>query len=270
MEEGEDVLGGHGTGGFEFATLLAEEEFAVGIEDGDGRDAAIEGDIVFFGDVEIFVHLADVDVDDEEGFVESGSDLGAVEGFVENVTVKAPVAAEDEEDALVGGGGGVEGVGDFGVGIESGIVDLLIVEGLAKTGGSGTLDEDESPVISFLMPALDEGDEFFLGRCALLHGERELKNEEVDTGLRLALAEEFGGEVGEALGFQGGPEGKFVGERDGFVAESGDLGLGGSAVERGKGGGIAGEDRGAPLVERSESGRGLAGEESQRCENGEE
>jgi len=69
VEEGEDVFGGHGAGGFEFATLLAEEESAVGIEDGDGGDATVKRDAVLFGDVEIFVHLADVDVDDEEGFV---------------------------------------------------------------------------------------------------------------------------------------------------------------------------------------------------------
>ena len=62
-EEGDDVFGSHGAGGFEFATLLAEEEGAIRIKDGDGGDAAIERDVVFFGDVEVFIHSADVNVD---------------------------------------------------------------------------------------------------------------------------------------------------------------------------------------------------------------
>jgi len=66
IEEGEDILGRHGTGGFEFAAFLAKEELAVGVQDGDSGDAALERDIVFLGNIEILVHLADVDVRDKK------------------------------------------------------------------------------------------------------------------------------------------------------------------------------------------------------------
>jgi hypothetical protein len=93
--------------------LLAVEEFAVGIEDRDGRNTILNGNLVFFGDVEILVHLTDVDVGDEEGFAESGSDFGTVEGFVKDVAIETPVAPENEENAFVSGGGGAKNVSDF-------------------------------------------------------------------------------------------------------------------------------------------------------------
>ena len=250
VEEIEDVFGSHGASGFEFAAFLAEEELAVVIENGNGGNAAFEGNIVFLGDVEILVHLADVDVDNDEGFIEGGSDFGAVEGFVEDVAIEAPVAAEDDEDAFVAGRGRLEGVGNFGVGIERGIVDLLAVERLAETRGGGALHDDEGPVLGFLMPALDHGDEFFLRSGAGLEGKGDLEDEEMEIGLRLAFLEEVGGKTGESLGFEGGPEGEFVGERERLVVEAGDMGLGGLAVEGGESRGVSGEDGGTPLLER--------------------
>ena len=65
VEEGQDVFRGHGTGSFELAAFLAEEELAVGIDNGDGGNATFERNVVFLGDIEIFVHLADVDVNDD-------------------------------------------------------------------------------------------------------------------------------------------------------------------------------------------------------------
>jgi len=117
FEEGEDIFGGERAGGFEFATLLAEKEFAVGVEDGNGGDAAVERNVVFLCDVKILVHMADVDVNHFEGFVHGGSNFGAVQGLVENVAIEAPVPAEDDEDAFVGCGGGVESVSDLLVGV---------------------------------------------------------------------------------------------------------------------------------------------------------
>jgi len=66
VEESEDIIGRHGTGGFEFAAFLAEEELAVGVQDGDSGDATLERDIVFLGNIEILVHLPDVDVGDKK------------------------------------------------------------------------------------------------------------------------------------------------------------------------------------------------------------
>jgi hypothetical protein len=161
MEEVEDVFRGHGAGGLEFAPFLAEDELAVGVEDGDCWDAPIERDIVFLGDVEILVHFADVHVDDEEGPVKGGSDFRAVEGFVENVAVVAPVAAEDEEDALVGGRGGVDDLRDLGLGVDGGI-DFLVGNGLEQAAGGAASDEHELPGVASVEPALDDGNIIFL------------------------------------------------------------------------------------------------------------
>ena len=102
VEEGQDVFGGHGACGFEFAALLREEELAIGIEDSDSGDAAVEGDVILFGDVEITVHFADIDVNDEERFVERGSNFGGVESFIEDMAVEAPITAEDDKNTFVG------------------------------------------------------------------------------------------------------------------------------------------------------------------------
>jgi hypothetical protein len=56
-------------------------------------------------------------MNDEKRFVESGRDFRRVEGFVEHMAVEAPVAAEDDEDAFVSSGSGVDGFGDFFGGI---------------------------------------------------------------------------------------------------------------------------------------------------------
>jgi len=144
VKEGEDVFGGHGASGFEFTAPLAEEELAAGIEDGDGGDTAVERDFVFFGDVEILVHLSDVDMDDEERFVEGGSDFRAVEGFIENMAIETPVAAKDDENTLVGSGGGFDSFRDFLVGIDVGGIEIfLFVERLAETCGCGVLGTGE-------------------------------------------------------------------------------------------------------------------------------
>jgi hypothetical protein len=174
VQEGEDVFGGHGTSGFEFAAFLAKEELAVGLEDGDGGDAALERNVVFLGDVEIFVHLADVDVDYEEGLVEGGSDFRGVKRFVEDVTIKAPVATEDDQDAFVRSRRGAKGFGDFLIGVDALWINLLIFEGLAKTGGRGVLSADDVPLTVLTSPRLAHGNELPLGRGALLGGEGEL------------------------------------------------------------------------------------------------
>ena len=71
------------------------------VEDGERGDAFVDGDLVLFGDVDVVVHLADVDVDDDEVL---GEELGVgalVEVDVEDLAVAAPVATEVEDDALV-------------------------------------------------------------------------------------------------------------------------------------------------------------------------
>ena len=100
---------------------LREDDFAVVVEDGESRDA-VEVYAAAFGDVEVGVDAADVDVDLDEVF---GEEIGVgllVEVDVENLTVAAPVAAEIYKDTLVSASGfgdaGFEvfvGVGDGGI-----------------------------------------------------------------------------------------------------------------------------------------------------------
>ena len=169
-------MGGHGAGGFEFAAFLTEEKFAVGIEDSEGGNAAIEGDIVFFGEVEIFVLLADIDVHDEKRFVEGRSDFWAVEGLVENMTVEAPVGAKDEEDPLVGSCRGIKSFGDFPGGVGFGGVQVFRDQGLTEKSGGGTLRDTKKPLVALAEPSLGHGDVLFFETGAVFCGESELKH----------------------------------------------------------------------------------------------
>ena len=205
---------------------MAEEELAIGIEDGEGGYTAVERDIVFFGDVQIFVHLADVDMDDEERFVEGGSDFGAVEGFVENVTIEAPVAAKDDENALVGRGGRLESFGDFLVGVDARGIEIFLFEGLAEASGSGVLGNGEKPLVTLMEPTLGHGDVLFFEGGAVFCGEGELEKEDVETGLRIILLDELRGKIGEAFGFPGKPESELVLEGDGLFVWADKMRLG--------------------------------------------
>jgi hypothetical protein len=256
VQEIENVLGSHGAGGFEFAPRLAEEDLTVGIEHGDGGHTVFDGNVVFLGHVEILVHVADVDVDDDEGFVQCRGDLRAMKRFVQNMAIKAPVAAEDDEKALVSSRCGAQTLGDFGARVSRWIVDLLLVERLTKARGGGALDDDNGPMIAFLMPALNESDEFLWRRRTGLEMQRDLQNEEMEIRLRLAFFNEIGGKIGEAFGFQGRPEGELVGQREGLFVHPGDIGFGGFAVKAGKRGGITRKDRSTPLREGGKRGGG--------------
>lgn len=255
VEEIEDIFGSHGTGGFEFAALLAEEELAVGVEHGDGGDPAFDRNIVFLGHVEILVHVADINVDDDEGLVQGRTDFGAMESLIQNVAIEAPVATEDDEKALVPRRSGTQSLGDFGVCIPRWVVDLLLVERLTKARGGGALDHNNGPMIAFLVPALNECDEFLLRRGAGPEVQRNLHHEEVQVRLGLAFLNEIGGKIGETFGFQGRPEGELVGQREGLFVHSGDVRFRGFAVEVSEGRGVTGKNGSTPLRE-SRKGRG--------------
>ena len=256
MQEIEDIFGGHGPGGFELAALLAEEELAVRVKHRDGRNTALDGNVVFFGHVEVLVHVADVDVDDDEGFIQGRGDLGAMESFIENMAIEAPVSSEDDQKALVSRCRGTEPLGDFGVGVSGRIVDLLLVEGLTKASGGGALDDDNRPMIAFLMPALDECDEFLLRRGTGLEIQRDLQHEQMELRLGFAFFNEIGGKIGKPFGLQGRPKGELVGQRELLFVHSGDIGFRGFAVETGERGGITRKNGGTPL---RESGKGRGG-----------
>ena len=125
IEEGGD---GFRAGVFELFFALGVEEIAVGVEDGESGNALGDGDVVLLRDVDVLVHVADVDVDEDEVF---GEDLGVgalVVVDVEELAVAAPVAAEVEEDALVFAAGLREGGGDVGVGVGGLGVEIFVGE----------------------------------------------------------------------------------------------------------------------------------------------
>jgi len=136
VQEGEDVGRGEGTGGLEFAFFLAEEEFAGGIENGDGGNTAIEWHFVLLGKIEILVALTDVHMDNYEILLQGGSDVRAVEVFVEGVAITAPIGAEDDKNTFVRGRGGMERFGDFLFGVGGGGIEIFLRESRTRSRGA--------------------------------------------------------------------------------------------------------------------------------------
>jgi hypothetical protein len=109
----------------ELGGLLRVEELAAGVEDGESGNSLVEGDVVFFGYVEVFVEAADVDVDEEEVLVEEFEIWALMEVDVENLAVAAPIASEVEDDSFVVEAGLFKGRGDFGFRVGFGGVEVL-------------------------------------------------------------------------------------------------------------------------------------------------
>ena len=100
----------------------------MGVEDGEGGNAFLDGHLVPFGDIDVVVHLADIDVDDDEVLRENLGIGTLVHVDVEDLTVTAPVSAEVEDDALVLGTGLFKGGSDVGGGIGGLRVKMLLDE----------------------------------------------------------------------------------------------------------------------------------------------
>ena len=66
VEEGGDGLL---AGVFELLFVFGVEEIAVGVDDGKSGNAFGDGDVVLLGDVDVVIHVADVDVDEDEVLV---------------------------------------------------------------------------------------------------------------------------------------------------------------------------------------------------------
>src|SRR5208283_817010 len=101
----------------ELSTLLAVKQSALLAQDGQGGNAFVQRDLVLGGDVQIRVHVADVDVDEDKVGFEDGPVFGVVEVKIEHPAVAAPVAAEIEQDALVRSRGGSKGGSQIGFGL---------------------------------------------------------------------------------------------------------------------------------------------------------
>jgi len=124
----EECGDGFGTGVLELLLAFGVEKFAVSVDYRKSGNTSGDRDVVLLRDVDVFVHVADVDVDEDEMFREKFGIGTLVIIDVEDLAVAAPVAAKVEDDALVlatslskGGGDVGGGVGGFGVEI---LVDL--------------------------------------------------------------------------------------------------------------------------------------------------
>jgi hypothetical protein len=125
VEEVGDGGGVHVAHVSELGGLLRVEKLAVGVEDGESGNSLLEGDVVLFGYVEIFIETADVDVDEEEVLVEEFQVWALMEVNVEDLAIAAPVAAEVEDDSLVLEAGLFESGGDFGFRVGLGGVEMF-------------------------------------------------------------------------------------------------------------------------------------------------
>jgi hypothetical protein len=119
----------HVTHILELFVLLGEEEFAVGVEYGECGNAFLNGHLIFFGYIDVVIHLSDVDVDEDEVIVEELLVGVLVEVDVEDLAVPAPITAEIEDDALVLLASLLDGRGDVGPGVGCRRVDLALDEG---------------------------------------------------------------------------------------------------------------------------------------------
>ena len=88
------VFRANARGRFELAFFLAHHQLAVGIEDGQAWDPLFQRDFVFPGVVQIFVVVADIDMDHVVVRVHEGSKLRRPERRVEDMAVVTPVPAE--------------------------------------------------------------------------------------------------------------------------------------------------------------------------------
>ena len=132
IEEGGNSFG---AGALKLFFVLGIEEIAASIDDGEGGNAFGDGNVVLFGDVDVLVHVTDVDVDDDEVFLE---ELGVgilVIVDIKDLAVAAPVAAEVKEDALVLAAGADESCGDIGVGVGGLGVKIFVRVGENLRGG---------------------------------------------------------------------------------------------------------------------------------------
>ena len=123
---------------FEFPGLLTVEQLSLFIQNGEGRDAFVERNIVALGDVDVFVQVPDIDVNEHEVGLKNGQVRGIVEVNIEYLAIPAPVAAEVNQEALVRRGGGFQSGGKIGFRLRRGRINLTA----GRTGGSGSKGKD--------------------------------------------------------------------------------------------------------------------------------
>src|ERR1700731_1104825 len=101
IQEFDDVFRADSSCGFEFPLFLADDEFAVGIEDRQAGNSLFERDFVFLGEIEVFVIIPHVYVNHMVVFINERGDFLRMECSVQDMAVIAPIPAKDEEHTFV-------------------------------------------------------------------------------------------------------------------------------------------------------------------------
>ncbi len=101
----------HAAHGLEFAGPLTVEKFAALAENGKGRNALSQRDLVPFGDVEILIQAPDIDVDQDVVRFQNRSIGRVMKITIKNVAIGAPIAAEVQDDSFMTRGRCGEGRG---------------------------------------------------------------------------------------------------------------------------------------------------------------
>src|SRR6267143_4913330 len=86
---------------FELAVLLADEQSPIPVEHRQCGNPAVHRDFILFHQVLVLVALPYVHMDDLEICFQNGSYVGPFKRQVQDVTVVAPICAEDQENAFV-------------------------------------------------------------------------------------------------------------------------------------------------------------------------
>src|SRR5258708_18913387 len=101
IQKHDQVFLHHPPRGFKLALAAAVQQLSIAAQDGDGRHALFQRDLVLLRQIEILVHLADIDVHQHKTFAHNLSGSAIVQRAVEHVTVVTPVRAEHEQHALM-------------------------------------------------------------------------------------------------------------------------------------------------------------------------
>ena len=140
IQEFDDVLRPDSNCGFEFPLLLANDEFTVGIEDGQAGNSLFERDFVFLREIEVLVIIPDVHMNHVVVIVNDRGDFLRMECSVQNVAVVAPIPAKDEENALVVFRGCRESCSDLRAGLYPSGILRRIAGDRVSYGGHGAAE----------------------------------------------------------------------------------------------------------------------------------
>src|SRR5579864_5303675 len=207
-QELDDVLRTDAHGGFEFPLFLADDQLPVRIENGQAGDTLFQGNFIFLCEVQVLVILADVHMHHVKVVVNQGRDLPGAESGVQNVAVVTPIAAKNQNDALVIFRGSAQRGGNFRGGFLGIRIKLRIrFGGLGKAARGflhhgAPLRRHDAPLTQLLHPYLRPGNHGGFFSAGSLELQFIAQNKSLDAGLQVFLLEYFDVKMTETSGPQ--------------------------------------------------------------------